>query len=332
MQIYILLTENCNLNCSMCIRGKQNGLNIDKEKLFHIAKENNFENHDIVITGGEPTIHDEFISIVDFFCQNAKSVTIATNGTNVSKLIQLNKYENLTFQISLDGTRESHDSIRGKGIFDKVWGNIKLIDEYGFKYTVASVVSKKNSREILELIEYLFLLENMKYWSISYEMPFGNKNFNDIMTSEEWNHFVEMILKKSKFKVKIKKIFPFELYDKITNQEKYIDNDSRIKNCGSGKSKIYIYPNFNVFSCTCLSDFSLGNLLNDNLENIMNGDVAKQFRNYRVDDDSECKSCKYLKFCNGGCIGMSYHFFGRFGKGDIRCPKIYENEKKNILL
>lgn len=326
LQIYLLLTENCNLNCSMCIRGRQNGVNIDFDILKKLDCVNEIGSHDIVITGGEPTLHPEFREIVTFMCNQAKTVTVTSNGTLNYYLEQELLKDNLFFQISLDGDQYTHDGIRGNGAFRKTLNTIKKLDEIGAQYSIATVASRKNKEAMLELANILSTLSHMRYWRISYEMPFGSASFDNMMTATEWNKFVDFMLENVGFRMKIQKIFPFELYDARKNElENLVNKSNRCFNCGSGKNKIYIYPDYNVYSCTCLTDFCLGNLKKLSLSEILNGNEIEKFAKYRLSADTVCNKCEYKKFCNGGCIGMSYHYFGELGKGDIRCPKL---EKK----
>ena len=65
MQIYILLTDKCNLKCSMCIRGRQEGSNLDFDTLKESSWTEELRQHDIVLTGGEPTLNHRFIEIID---------------------------------------------------------------------------------------------------------------------------------------------------------------------------------------------------------------------------------------------------------------------------
>lgn len=323
MQIYLLLTDNCNLNCSMCIRGKQDGTSIDFDTLKSLNFVNELSNHDIVITGGEPTLHADFCEIVKFMCHHAKTVTVTSNGTTDYFITDNFKNDNLFFQISLDGDEVTHDNIRGNGSFQKALSTIKKLDYMGFQYSVASVVSKKNVGSILCLADTLATFNNMRYWRISYEMPFGSANFSNIMTSTEWNDFVDCMIEHVNFRLKIQKIFPFDLYEsRKAELDQLASKSSRCFNCGSGKNKIYVYPDFNVYSCTCLTDFCVGNLEKTSLQEILDGDEIKKFSNYKVLSDTVCYTCEYKKFCNGGCIGMSYHHYGVLGKGDIRCPKL----------
>lgn len=325
MQIYILLTENCNLNCSMCVRGKQKGINLDFDQLQKIVNENDFTGHDIVITGGEPFLHGEFVRIVKLMCGEAKTVTVTTNGTFGEHLEELVPYDNLLFQVSLDGNREKHDQIRGEKAFERTWRTLLRLERLALKYAVASVVSHKNRDEIFALIPELEKLSGMKYWRVSYEMPFGSAGFASMMSADEWNEFVDELLKRVAFKLQIRKIFPFDLYEKRKAELERVSADRiRTLNCSSGRNKIYVYPDFRVYPCTCLTDFCIGDLRRQSLAEILDSEQNKIFAEYKPADDTECRNCEYQKFCNGGCIGMSYHYFGKLGMGDIRCPKLKE--------
>ena len=326
MQIYFLLTENCNLNCSMCIRGRQEGINMDIEQLEAVLAKNDFSHHDIVITGGEPSIHSRYQEIVELMCSKAKTVTVTSNGTLDLHIDALTQYDNLFFQISLDGDELEHNDIRGDGTFTVTWNTLENLDCLKMKYVVASVVSRKNKDKIFKVASKLETLKNMRFWRISYEMPFGSaEGLSNIMGADEWNMFVDSLIDIVKFRMIIQKIFPFDLYDKKKDElDEIAKSRNRSLNCGSGTSKIYVYPDFNVYPCTCLTDFCVGNLTNEKLEDILGGPKNRLFSEYALKEESECQKCEYKTFCNGGCVGMSYHYFGELGMGDKRCPKLHK--------
>lgn len=324
VQIYILLTDKCNLKCSMCIRGRQEGIDLDFDILKNSSWIDDLNKHDIVLTGGEPTLNSRFVEIVDFFCEKAKTVTVTTNGTINNYIGTFILKDNLYFQISIDGDKNMHDSIRGAGVYERSLNTVKRLDELGAQYSVASVVNRSNREAIIRLQTELSKLNNIRYWRVSYEMPFGSANAKEMLSAEEWNVFVDKVIDKARLKLKIKKIFPFYIYEKYKERlDAMIIPESACNNCGSGKDKIYIYPDLEVYPCTCLTDFSLGSLTRNTLQEILNGKSAEKFINYKVKNEI-CMSCKYLKYCNGGCIGMSYHIFHKLGMGDIRCPKLKE--------
>ena len=334
MQIYMLITNRCNLNCKMCIRGKNYGNDIDFQTLKESSLIDDISEDTLVITGGEPTLHKDFVQIVKHICKYAKNVAVTTNGIFDYYIDDLKEEKNLIVQVSLDGYKDKHDAIRGEGAYEKTINTLRKLDSNGVRYSIASVVNKKNKEFIKDLINELKNFTNMSYWRVSYEMPFGNADFENMMTAQEWNDLVDYILKEAEFRVNIQKIFPFDIYDKYMSENNINKNISnRCYNCGSGRDKIYIYPDFNVYSCTCLTDFCIGNLKKSNLNQILCGEEIKSFSNYKIDEDVPCRECTYYALCNGGCIGMSYHLFGKLGKGDIRCPILRSYyEEKTILL
>ena len=336
MQIYMLITNKCNLSCSICIRVSDcsDTIEMDYKTYTETLLANDFSNADIIITGGEPTMHDSFCEIVDFTCRYAKNVSVTTNGTMAYYIDSLSNKENLSFQVSLDGDEITNDAIRGVGAYSRIANTLNKFEKHHINYCVASVVSKKNKDSIKNLVPFLSSLKSMQNWRISYEMPFGNSGFSDMLTADEWNSFVDDIIKSVNFRLRIQKIFPFKLYDKkILEAEGFELQSKRCFNCGSGRDKIYVYPDYSVYSCTCLTDFCLGNLKENTFEDIILGNEIKKFSEYKIDSDVPCSECKYYAFCKGGCIGMSYHYFGLIGKGDIRCPILRSYyEQKGFLL
>lgn len=326
MRIYLLITNRCNLKCSMCIRDNQCEKDMNFEDFKNIFDKKNTSDTEIVITGGEPTLNLEFEKFVNYSLIKFKRVLIATNGVFSHYIDNIKNTKNITFQISLDGSENTHNQIRGGKVFNNILDTIKKLEKYNLEYCIASVVGKNNYKTIFELIPILSKLKKMKYWKVSYEMPFGNAQKSNILSSEKWNKFVDKILDKVEFRLSIKKIFPLDLYDKYSNK---LSLKNRCLNCGSGKEKVYIYPNFDVYPCTCLTDFCIGNIKNESLDNIIKGIKNEKFFNYSILEESVCNTCNYKKFCNGGCIGMSYNILGKLGLGDIRCPilKKYYEEK-----
>ncbi|HNT77691.1 MAG TPA: radical SAM protein [Anaerolineae bacterium] len=111
------VTSRCNLRCPHCyfFRGKQTAdLTVDEwRELFTHYRRAHIRH--AVLTGGEPTLRPEIITLADSLFP---IVNIATNG-----LIPVAPEIHHTVFISLDGTEETHDRIRGQGTFRKVMDN-----------------------------------------------------------------------------------------------------------------------------------------------------------------------------------------------------------------
>ena len=229
---------------------------------------------------------------VNLLCSYGGNVIVTTNGTTDYYVKNDFIKDNLFFQLSIDGDRNKHNEIRGKGTFEKTFKTAKKLNDICAKFSIASTVSRKNFENMPLLAKELEKLENLRYWRLSYEMPFGSANFKDMLSSNEWNNFVDKILDIAKLRVRIKKIFPFELYDKKKEDiDKLILNNRHCFNCGSGKDKVYIYPDFNVYPCTCLTDFCIGNLKEKTLDQILSCEAITLFTEYKTCNNSICNNC-----------------------------------------
>ncbi|MDE1842042.1 MAG: radical SAM protein [Thaumarchaeota archaeon] len=107
----------CNLHCTHCywwLNRKENE-ELTVEQWQKVIDEKFKKNHVFIITlvGGEPTLRPDVIDL--FVKQFPKRVCIVSNGT-----LPIRKIPNLYFYwISIDGTKEIHDKIRGPGSYDK---------------------------------------------------------------------------------------------------------------------------------------------------------------------------------------------------------------------
>lgn len=113
----------CNLHCSHCYwwktrRNEQDDM--DSETWRKIIKETFKKHHVYVVTlvGGEPMMRPDIIKV---FCEEMpRRVCVVTNGT-----YPLPQFKNLYFYwVTLDGTEQIHDNIRGKGAYTKTKKNI----------------------------------------------------------------------------------------------------------------------------------------------------------------------------------------------------------------
>jgi MoaA/NifB/PqqE/SkfB family radical SAM enzyme len=113
----------CNLHCTHCywwLNRKNDDEDLGVEEWKRIIKDIFNKQHIFVTTlvGGEPTMRPE---IIDVFCKEMpKRVCVVTNAT-----FPLKRYDGLYFYwVSIDGTQEIHDKIRGEGTYAKTKQNI----------------------------------------------------------------------------------------------------------------------------------------------------------------------------------------------------------------
>lgn len=323
MMIYYLLTEDCNLRCSHCIRGKSVKQYMDYssavrglEQIYKL-----YPDTSLVLSGGEPTLHPRISDLLQKASEKFKAVVINSNGTTPfwQKNHSIINRNNVIVQFSLDGLQDYHDKIRGLGSFDKTSDSIRFINGLGKPIWISTVVSRKNMKSVMRLSEILAQF-NIEKWHVSPLMPFGNASADDVPDVNEWNNFVDELINITPFRLGIRKLFATEVLEKLSDEQisqiAESERNADFKNCGCVKSKLYIYPDMTVYGCTCIKDIPLGNLETQSLSEILNGTVAQSFLSY-VCEVSACKQCRYFKICNGGCMGMQK----KYGY-DTRCPLI----------
>lgn len=296
------------------------------EGLIKLKK--HYKNPTIILTGGEPTVYPEFEKILDFILDELNlPMGICSNGTTdffKDKILKYKDQKNFHIQFSIDGNREQNDKIRGQGSFNKTINNLENLISHNFNAVVSTTVTPANINSMDELCN-LFESINLKRWKVSPFLPYGRaQDYENLIPTKDWNEFVKHMISIANLSLGIRTLYDFKKLDLLSDldlrklEEQVAKNKSC--NCGSGNQKIYVYPNMTVYGCTCALLYPFGNLENENFEDIMSSNNAMQIKNYQLIDASPCNKCRYVKICNGGCIGMSNSYFDKLGMGDVRCP------------
>ena len=334
-QIYIVLTKKCNLTCDFCIRdytvNKNNSLNLDKVILiFDEIKKTYDVIPQIILSGGEPTLLKHFHEIACLATQYFKEkVVINSNGTTDYFLSPdfklLTETEITTVQISIDGSEDFHDAIRGKGSFNKSIEIIKYLSSIkNIKVTISTTVSALTFQEDFDKLKYQIIDIPFTKWDIKRVSYSGRGSAIPYLKTNDWNRIVDHITQTvADNRISITKQFDFSILDTVSIEQ--LNQIKPIKNCGSGTEKIYIYPNLDVLSCTCYEKFPSGNLKKNSLAEILVSQSHKKITNDVIVDNPICNECRYKSICNGGCLGSGFSKHGLFNYPDIKCPKVFES-------
>lgn len=134
----ILVTKRCNMNCKMCFVypvDKSEKMRHSKEptlgEIIKLIDESCRLGAQVIIPfGGEPLLRDDIGDIVKAIHERKRFSILYTNGTLVrEKIKDLLLVDQLC--ISIDGDRETHDTIRGKGSYDKALQALEVALEHG---------------------------------------------------------------------------------------------------------------------------------------------------------------------------------------------------------
>ena len=335
--IFVEITDRCNLNCKHCIRSynsKNNEfISLDEfEKLTKQLESLKFKN--IILTGGEPLLHPKIDSLLRKSCNQFKNVYLDTNGILLSKkknLEMIKKYDDLKIQISLDGNKKEHEFLRGKGTFKQVMNSVKELNQIGKKPIIGTVLYKKNHNNLSKIAKLLSDYDIMM-WRLMFFMPGGRgqKNKEDLQINyNNWKKIKKQIMDlETNFKIDLTEAFKFLNYDIPDLSKDFLKRTG----CEAGKYRLQILTNGDVLPCSMLDQEVAGNYHDSPIKEIWNNSkVLLKYRNYNIKKNNECKICDFLELCKGGCHGLSKKTKGTIYSRDPRCPQIQELTLNEIL-
>lgn len=135
----LYLNQACDLRCPMCFLWGETGIYTAEDKMpvpreldwkvvQRIFHETGKQRPLFILSGGEPLLYSRFRDLAALLKEHKTCAYICTNGGHIDKyldVIENNPY--LIFYVSLDGTKEVNDLLRGKGVYDKAVSNIKKL-------------------------------------------------------------------------------------------------------------------------------------------------------------------------------------------------------------
>ena len=268
------ITSMCNFNCGFCYNKNYRRKDLHKEELLRIAKKlAGTPVLEVKLGGGEPALKKtEVVEISKILKQNSKSVAMVTNGSPMTPdFIDELKPLMSRIEISLHSADEKkfNEATGTENQFKKVLENIKLISDSNISMCLNFVLSSKNAGEIDRIYhlskKYGAKLRILRYRGFEFQPDKSIQN---------------RIL--SKFRA---------------NDDIVLDHAFRKEGaCGAIKNVIAISPLGFVYPCSWLKSkkLSLGNILNDNLGDILETEKAKVLQENLSRVSEREKDCPYF--------------------------------------
>lgn len=189
--IGIQLTRKCNLRCKTCFLWNEDGafrnLSGDKKNLeLNVAVIKNMlqatrkAKSNLYIWGAEPLVHSRWEDVAHLLERDPRWTVICTNGILIDKYIDslLRISENLAIVVSLDGFKDEHDAVRGKGTFAHSTENVQQIltlkkkGEYKGEISLHCVLNEYIAPKLYEFLEYAETLGvNTLYFGFPWYIP-----------------------------------------------------------------------------------------------------------------------------------------------------------------
>ena len=264
-KIYIEITNACNLNCPFCIKNKRTitHMTIDEyQSIINKIKDYTEEIYFHIL--GEPLLHPNLTTFIDYAYNNGLKVNITTNGyliNNIKKNTNINR-----LNISLHSYNEIY-KIDLNDYLDSIFETIDQIKNKTF---------------------------------ISLRLWVGNQNTNNIINyiNKRYNTNIEHIENNTKIKITNNLIidtFHEFIWPNLNN-----DYYNEVGKCKGLIDHIGILSDGTIIPC-CLDSqgiIKLGNIYNDNLDTVLKQNIVKNMiegfqKNYKCQE--LCKHCQFLE-------------------------------------
>ena len=305
--LHINPTLDCNFNCWYCYEKHIRGSRLSNDRVENIKNliTNIFSKPEIKYInlgffGGEPFMY--FNNTSKHIIEHANSLSVktskdltvqfTTNGSllNDSIIEYLSKFK-CSFQITLDGYKDIHDSTRhyrnNNGSYEKIIGNIKKSCSAGIKVIIRINYTNDNVDSVAYIMSDFFSIDKSERDRLYFDFQ------------RVWQERKDRG-DKTELKMKeIRKKFRKEGFIVLAN---YIPQDVRRSCYGDKRNYAIINYNGDVFGCTArdfTKDCRIGVL--DSEGNIVYDEEKLNMRNKAKLYKNECKVCRIAPLCGGGC-------------------------------
>lgn len=165
---YLAISYKCNQHCSFCPCSKEEslypfvGLDFLKESAKEFVETQNVDM--IVVSGGEPTIHPQFLDILKYIVSDLEcNVTILSNGERYSDPGFIKQIEDIgaggriTAVTTLHSQDpEAHEGINGsRGSLMRSVSGLKNMQAIGAEVIVKHCITKDNYRELVGFYRFI---------------------------------------------------------------------------------------------------------------------------------------------------------------------------------
>lgn len=332
--MYLNVSTFCNLACKYCyietsplsqesyLKMSSEVAKVAVDKFLATVEKTNVESSEIIFYGGEPLMNWEVIKKVIKHVRNSKfsnlKLTLITNGTLLTKDIALYlKNNKVGLGISLDGPKFINDLNRvyrnnKHSVYDNVMKSINMLNSLDCSYCVSATVTPKVIENKEKVFDWLVNsgIKNV-FWNVyHYSLPSNN-------WEKHYNEMTDFILESYDI-LKNNNIGENKINEHI---QMFLSQTFKFHSCGAvGLNQITVKPNGDVCIChgdSRNNDKKIGNIVDDEITDIINNKQNDTWLNMYTIDHEECKFCPALSICGGGCPLQSEVLFGDREKVDL---------------
>lgn len=306
----LLLNWSCNLRCPMCMLWGEVGwvddqINCSGDVLSWDVIEKIFAtdlhpNASFIFSGGEPMQYEHFGKLLLLLREYRKFAIICTNGTLFDRhmeQIENNPYP--TFLISLDGSQEVNDRLRGRGVFERVMRGVEQLQKLhrppfiGIQFTVMpeNVASIESfCEEMIERgVDWILLNPG---WFLSQQQARDYEHVMrdhfDIEAKTHLGYMREYDYDKAELQSQLEAVWTRKWPIQIASHLKdpawvsdFIDHPAKILGnsfCYKQWLRMDVLPDGRVAPCVQFPDLTVGNLNTHSVDEVWQGEENRRFQ------------------------------------------------------
>jgi len=272
----------------------------------------------ITFTGGDPLLREDFWDLL-YYTGNKQIDYMGIAGNSYCLTVEtaktLKKNGVSMYQISLDGMKDTHDSLRMPGSFEDTIRGYEVLKEAGISPMCMFTLSKYNMNELLDVIRLCAEL-GLAGFDFDRMIPTGNAADlkEEIIDPNEYRELLIIVndeynkLRKKGYKT----LFGFKdnLWGLVLRKEDLMEHHSLIpdgleltRGCLIGLAGISVLADGTVLACRRLP-VKVGTLPEQSISNVfIKSNKLNEMRNFS--NIEKCGLCKNADICRG-CRAIAY--------------------------
>ena len=325
-------TNMCNFRCLHCYRRADyplpNELTLS-EKIRIVEELANSGVASVALSGGEPTLHPDYLTIVKALAKKEMYVAIATNGWRFASFDELKKAveAGLNYvEVSVDSAYPSkHDEFRGvEGSWQRAVKALENAVKLGLSHAMAVTITRQNIDEVDDILDLAQSIGVKRVVFFNF-IPTGRGSENKYLDLDpfEREEFMRRIYREMhRRKMEIYTTAP--QYGRVVIQlssgkeaapTHFVARGDSVTTalaefiggCGAGRIYASIQPDGKVTPCVFLP-ITVGDLRKEPFEVIWRRNELLNLLRDRNSLKGFCGMCPYRNVC-GGCRARAYAYF-----------------------
>lgn len=289
----------------------------------------------LAITGGDPLLHPNFWEFAEELQRRGIPWELMGNPFHLNDEVcrRLHQLGCVQYQLSLDGRRAYHDSLRKPGSFDATIRAIPLLRRTGLNVQLMATASNQNLDEILACMDLASELDVDYFAFARYCATSPQKATELYPTPQEYRAFLLAYYEKRRALATAGSHCDFRLKEHLFYLLRYELGEFKVPSyarthpnvicdgCHLG-AKATIAVNGDLLACPRM-DSVAGNICDGSLAEVEEGPAMQTFR--AVDAIRGCSDCRLLMWCRG-CRAVGFNATGDLQAADPMCWHVIPRE------